>query len=171
MLESVRVAQNHRFSGIEPTTRRTYLIIWVGRALSPGSLACQAGRSSDAPLPAPAAAAGESGWLRRMFRCAKRLSGSKLTVENDQMNLGVGQLSNTDRIAPKHFGRNLSWIIAGTKNDDPGAGDLRQQTFEIAIRRDQDQVVSGSVVQHPRIAGTSQPVSERALGRGEKVAQ
>src|SRR5450759_4182294 len=94
-----------------------------------------------------------------------------LTVENDQMNLGVGQLSNTDRIAPKHFGRNLSWIIAGTKNDDPGAGDLRQQTFEIAIRRDQDQVVSGSVVQNPPIAGTSQPVSERALGLGEKVAQ
>src|ERR1035437_2298526 len=26
MLESVRVAQNHRFSGIDPTTRRTHLI-------------------------------------------------------------------------------------------------------------------------------------------------
>jgi hypothetical protein len=30
MLESVRVAQNHRFSGIEPTMRRTHLNIGRG---------------------------------------------------------------------------------------------------------------------------------------------
>jgi hypothetical protein len=66
-------------------------------------------------------------------------------VENDQIVTGVGQPGYTDRITPNYLGRNISWIIAGTKNDDLGARDLPEQTFEIAVRRDQDEVVSGSV--------------------------
>lgn len=83
------------------------------------------------------------------------------------MILGSGQLSDTDRIAPNHLGRNISWIIAGTENDDPGARDLPQQTFEIAVCRNQDEVVSGGVVQNPAIAGTSKPVSKRTFGLRE----
>jgi hypothetical protein len=76
-------------------------------------------------------------------------------VENDQTVLGAGQLRHTDRIAPEHFGCNPSWIITGTKNDDLGATDLPQQTFEIAICRDQDEAVSGGVVQNPAVAASS----------------
>jgi hypothetical protein len=45
-------------------------------------------------------------------------------VENYQLVLGVNQLSDTDGVAPNHLGRDLSWVIAGTENDDLGAGDL-----------------------------------------------
>ena len=83
------------------------------------------------------------------------------------MILRTGQLSDTDRVAPKDLGRHISWIIAGTKNDDPGARNLPQQTFEIAVCRDQNEVVSVSVVQNPPITGTSKPVSERAFGLRE----
>jgi hypothetical protein len=67
------------------------------------------------------------------------------------MILSAAQLSDTDRIAPKHLGRNISWIIAGTENDDLGARDLLQQTFEIAVCRNQDEVVSGGMVQNAAI--------------------
>jgi hypothetical protein len=40
------------------------------------------------------------------------------------MILGVDQLGDTDGVAPRHFGSYVSRIIAGTKNDDLGAGDL-----------------------------------------------
>ena len=83
------------------------------------------------------------------------------------MILGTGQRSDTDRIAPEHFGRNSSWVITGTENDDPGATDLPQQTFEIAVCRDQNEVVSGGVVQNPAIAGTGKPVLKCTLGFGE----
>jgi len=64
------------------------------------------------------------------------------------MILGSGQLGNTDRVAPNHLGRNISWIIAGTENDDPGAGDLPQQTFEILRRsREVTQVCFREVTQ------------------------
>jgi hypothetical protein len=45
----------------------------------------------------------------------------KLPVEDDQTILGPGQFSDTDRVAAKDLGRNLSWIIARTENDDAGA--------------------------------------------------
>jgi hypothetical protein len=50
--------------------------------------------------------------MARVPRPASRVQ--KLLIENDQTILGAGQLGNTDRIAPKHFGRDPSWIIAGT---------------------------------------------------------
>jgi hypothetical protein len=55
-----------------------------------------------------------------------------LLVENDQLILGTGQLSDTDCIAAKHPGRNISRVIAGTKNCDPGSWDLPEQVLEIA---------------------------------------
>src|SRR5712692_678449 len=45
--------------------------------------------------------------------------------------------------------------------------DLPRQTFEIAVCRDQDEPVSGSVVQNPAIAGTSKLVSKRTFGLRE----
>jgi hypothetical protein len=102
---------------------------------------------------------------------ATRLRGQQLSVENDQMILGFGQLSDADRIAPKHLGRNIRWIIAPTENDDLGSRDLAQQTFEVAISRDQDEVVSGCVVKNPPIASTGKPVSKRTFGLGEQVLQ
>jgi hypothetical protein len=87
------------------------------------------------------------------------------------MVLGTRQFSDADRIAPKHLGSNISWIIAGTKNDDLGAGDLPHQSFEIAICRDQDEAVNSGVVQNPAITGASQPVSKRTFGLGESVSK
>ena len=53
-----------------------------------------------------------------------RLRGQKLPVENDRMTPGAGQPADTDRIPPKDLGRNVSWIIAGTENDNLGVRDL-----------------------------------------------
>jgi len=50
---------------------------------------------------------------RMLWACAKRLRCQKLLVENDQLVLGTGQPGDTNRVAPKHLGRNISWIIAG----------------------------------------------------------
>ena len=83
------------------------------------------------------------------------------------MILGSGQLSETDRIAPKCLGRNLSWIIAGTENDDLSARDLRHQTFVIAVCRDKDEAAGGGIVQNPAIAGTSKPITKRTFGPRE----
>jgi hypothetical protein len=41
----------------------------------------------------------EEGWERERQEAAQRL-----LVENDQMLLSVGQLSDTDRVAPDHLG-------------------------------------------------------------------
>lgn len=98
---------------------------------------------------------------------ASRFRSQQLPVENYHVVLGARQLSDTDRIAPKHPGRNISWIIAGTKNDDLGARDLPHQKLEIAVCRDQNEVVSSGVVQNPAIAGTSKPVSKRTFGLRE----
>jgi hypothetical protein len=84
---------------------------------------------------------------------------------------GTLQLSDADRIAPKHIGRNIGGIIAGAEDDHLGAGDLPQQTFEIAICRNQDEAVSGGIVQDSAVACASEPVSERTFGIGEQVAQ
>jgi len=83
------------------------------------------------------------------------------------MLLGTPQLSDTDRIAPKHLGRDVGRIVAGTKNDDLGAWDLPRQTFEIAVCRDQNEVVSGGVIQNSAITGTNKPISKRTLGPRE----
>ena len=99
--------------------------------------------------------------------CARRLRGQKLLIENDQTILGTLQLSDPDRIAPDHLGRNISWIIAGTENDDFGARDLPQQTFEVAVCRDQDEPVSGGVVQNPAVTGACKPISKRTFGPRE----
>src|SRR5216684_6381142 len=99
--------------------------------------------------PAPTALMEDAGAI-----CADRGRGYQLLVENDQMILGTRQLSDTDRIAPKHLGRNIGWIITGTKNDDLGARDLPRQRFEIAVCRNQDEPVSGSVVRNPAIAAS-----------------
>jgi len=74
-------------------------------------------------------------------------------------------------MAPKHLGGNAGWVLAGTQNDDPGAGDLPQQTCEIVICRDQDEAVGCGVLQNPAITGTGKPVSKCTFGVGEKVAQ
>jgi hypothetical protein len=71
---------------------------------------------------------------RRRGRGDGRFRGQRLLVENDQLIPGARQLCDADRIAPKHLYSNISRIIAGTKNDDLCAGDLIQQTLEIAIR-------------------------------------
>jgi hypothetical protein len=102
------------------------------------------------------------------IRCIR---GQKLPVEDDQVILRTGQLSDTDRIAPKHLGRNLGWIIAGPENNDIGARDSAQQTFEIAVRRDQDKIGCGGEFENPEIARTSKPVSKRPFGLREKIAQ
>jgi hypothetical protein len=107
------------------------------------------------------------GRVERLAVSARRVRCQNLLVENDQMILGAGQFSDTDRIAPEHFGRNPSWIITGTENDDLGARDLPQQTFKIAVCRDQDEVVSGGVVRNPAIAGTGKPVLKGTLRLGE----
>src|SRR6266852_2394879 len=87
------------------------------------------------------------------------------------MILGTWQLSDTDRIAPKHLGRNLGWIIAGTENNDVGPRESAQQPFEIAVCRDQDKVGRTCVFENPEIASTSKPVSKRTFGLREKIAQ
>lgn len=56
--------------------------------------------------------------------------GQMLLVENNQVVPGTGQLSDADRIAPKHPGRHIGGVIAGTENDDLGTRDLAHQTFE-----------------------------------------
>jgi len=44
--------------------------------------------------------------------------------------LRAGQLSDADRVAPKHSRRDVSWIVAGMENADPSRGrDVAQQTF------------------------------------------
>jgi len=96
---------------------------------------------------------------------------ARLLLENHQMILGVGQLSDTDRIAPEDLGRDIGRIIARTENNDPSARKLLQQTFEIAICRNQDKVVSRGIVQNPTISGACEPVSKRTFGPREQVAQ
>jgi hypothetical protein len=87
------------------------------------------------------------------------------------MVLGVEQLSNTNRVAPKHLGRNLGRIIACTENNDLGAGDLAQKALEIGVCRDQNEVVSSGVLENPTIALAGESISKRALRLREKVAQ
>lgn len=90
------------------------------------------------------------------------------------MILGVGQLGDTDRITPKHLGRNFSWIIAGTENNDLGAGDLPQQALEIAVCRNQDEAVSGGVLQNPAIRRREPARSEahfRTRGTGPEIVE
>jgi hypothetical protein len=97
--------------------------------------------------------------------------GQKLSIEDDQTILGTGQLSDTDRIAPKHLGRNLGWIIAGSENDYIGARDLAQQTPEIAVGRHEDEVRRGRVFENPEIASTAKAILKRTFGPREKIAQ
>lgn len=87
-----------------------------------------------------------------------------LLFENEQLILGVLQFRETDRIAPKHPGGHVRWVIARSKHDHIGAGNLSQQTFEIAVCQDQDEVVSSGVVQNPAISNASKPVSKGAFG-------
>jgi hypothetical protein len=79
------------------------------------------------------------------------------------MILGAGQLGDAYSIAPEHPGGDVSWIIAGSENDDSGARNLFRQTFEIAVCRDQDEVVVDGVLQNPAIARTRKPVSKRTF--------
>jgi len=72
------------------------------------------------------------------------------------MILGTGQLSDTDRIAPKHLGRNPGWIIAGTENNDIGARQSAQQAFEISVCRNQDKVAAEA---YSRILRSPAPAS------------
>ena len=51
---------------------------------------------------------------------------SRLLIENDQMILRDRKLGYTDRIAPKHRGSNIRWIITGAENDNPGAWNMLQ---------------------------------------------
>ena len=53
------------------------------------------------------------------------------------------------------------------ENDDLGNRDTAQQTFEIAIRRDQDEAVCRGVFENSEIAYTSKPVSKRTFGLRE----
>jgi hypothetical protein len=95
----------------------------------------------------------------------------RLFVEDYKLLLGVDQFRDKDGITPKHFSRDLSRIIAGAENNDLGAGDLAQQTFEIAVCRDQDEVVNGGVVQNGAVAGAGEPVSNCAFRLREQVVQ
>lgn len=63
------------------------------------------------------------------------------------------------QIALRHFGRNFSRVIARTKNDHMGAGDVLQQAFEIAVRGNQDEVIADGIVQNHSITGAGEPVS------------
>jgi hypothetical protein len=49
------------------------------------------------------------------------------------MILGIRQLSDTDRIAPKHVGGDIRWTIAGAEDDNSGTGDEPQEVLEIAV--------------------------------------
>ena len=100
-----------------------------------------------------------------------RLREQKLPVESDQVILGTEQPADPDGIAPKHLGRNFRRIVAGTENDDLGAGNLPHQAFEIAVCRDQNEVVRGCVLQNPTIACTSKPVAKGTFRSGEEIAQ
>jgi hypothetical protein len=97
----------------------------------------------------------------------KRSPGQKLPIENDQAILGTLQLSDTARVASDHLSRNISWIIAGTEYDDFGARGLPQQTFEVAVCRDEDEPMSGGIVQDPAVADACKPIPKRTFGLRE----
>ena len=78
--------------------------------------------------------------VRRTLEVRAVRRGQELSVEDDRAILGTRQFSDTDGISPKHLGGNLGWTIAVTKNDDIGAGDPAQQSFELAVCRDHDEV-------------------------------
>ena len=63
----------------------------------------------------------------------------KLPAEGDRLILRSRQFSYTDRITTKHVRRNLSWIIAGRKDDEFSGWEMLQQTFIIAVGRDPDE--------------------------------
>ena len=94
-----------------------------------------------------------------------------LLMENNHLILGVLQFRKTDRIAPEHLGGHVRGVIARSKYHHLGAGNLSQQSFEIAVCRDQDEVVSYSVVQNPVIPNADKPVSKGAFGFREQIAQ
>ena len=72
------------------------------------------------------------------------------------MILGAAQLSDTDRIAQKHLGRNIRWMVTGTHYDDFGARNLSVLAFETA-----------GGFRNSAITGTSKPISKRAFGLRE----
>ena len=96
------------------------------------------------------------------------ISERNLGVENDQLILR--QISDADRITPKHVRRDLGWIIAGKENDDFSARELLQQTLKIAVGRDQDEIVRCGVFQNAPIANTGEPISKSAFRFREQVA-
>jgi hypothetical protein len=100
----------------------------------------------------------------------RTISERKLPIKNDQLILRSGQLSDADRITPKHVRRNLSWIIAGAEDDDFNARELLQQTLKIAVGRDQNEIMRGGVFQNPPIANTRKPISKRAFRFREQVS-
>lgn len=102
--------------------------------------------------------------------CAQQISEWTLPVESDQLILQSGPFSDADRIATKHVGRNLGWIIAGTEDDDISVGELLQQTLKIAVPRDQNDIMRGGVLQNPSIANTGKLASKRTFRLQEQVA-
>jgi hypothetical protein len=71
----------------------------------------------------------------KRFGFSWRRSKALLPVDNDQMILGAWQLRDADRMVPQYLGRDVRWIIAGSKNDDLDTADLAQQPREIAVCR------------------------------------
>jgi hypothetical protein len=71
----------------------------------------------------------------KRFGISWRHSKGLLPVDNDQMILGAWQLRDTDGIVSQYLGRNVRWIIAGSKNDGLDTGGVAQQPLEIAVCR------------------------------------
>jgi hypothetical protein len=60
-------------------------------------------------------------------------------IENDQLIVRSGQCRDTNRVTPQHVSCDLSWINAETKDDDSSLREPTQQTYKIAVGRDQDE--------------------------------
>lgn len=100
-----------------------------------------------------------------------KILGRELSLENDHLTVRSGQFSDTNRITPKYVSRDLCWIIARTKNHDLGAWEVLQQTFKVAVRRDQNEVMRSREFQNSPIAKTRKPISKRTLRFREQVAR
>ncbi len=100
----------------------------------------------------------------------KTTSKRELAAENQQSIRRGWQFSDTDGIPPDHVRRLFSWIVAGTKNHDISARELVQDPFEIAIGRDENEIIRIRVFQDVSVTRTREAISKSTFGIREEVA-
>ena len=97
--------------------------------------------------------------------------GNELSVEDRKTITRLYQFRDTNRISAQNARGDCRRIIARPKHHSTHLLKLRQESFEIAVRRNQNKPTGSRVVQYSRIALTGETISQCALGSGEKMGQ